>query len=205
MLRVTVRDIQHRRRQFAIAVVGAGVVFGLALLLSGVSQGFRTEVRDTVGSARADAWGLAAGVESPFSSAVSAAKVPAIARAAGARSARAFVFAQDGARMPDGERQNVAIVGLPGGAPRGSAVADEHVLAKAGQTVLVGGRPLTIDHLVSGATVFGGQPVLYVDLPTAQMLRFGNTRTASGVLLRGAFIATSLRQIWRSQTTPPFG
>lgn len=185
MLRVTLRDLQHRRRQFAIAVFGAGVVFGLALLLSGVSQGFQTEVQDTVHAMKADGWVLTKGVESPFSSAVPAAAAPIIARGAGAKSGRPVVLTQDGALMPDGSRQNVTVIGLSGSAPPGRAVADDHVNAKPGQTVYVGGRPIVIDRHISDATLWGGTPLLYVDLATAQMLRFGNTRTASAILLSG--------------------
>ena len=39
MLTITLRDLQFRRRQFGIAVVGAAVVFGLTLLLTGMSAG----------------------------------------------------------------------------------------------------------------------------------------------------------------------
>ena len=35
MLRVTLRDLAFRRRQFAIAVVGATLVLAMALVLSG--------------------------------------------------------------------------------------------------------------------------------------------------------------------------
>ena len=43
MLTITLRDLQFRRRQFGIAVVGAAVVFGLTLLLTGMSAGLNQE------------------------------------------------------------------------------------------------------------------------------------------------------------------
>jgi putative ABC transport system permease protein len=49
MWAITLRDLEFRRRQFAIAVVGAGLAFALALVLTRMSAGFRHEARATVG------------------------------------------------------------------------------------------------------------------------------------------------------------
>ena len=43
MWTITLRDLEFRRRQFAIAVVGAGLAFALTLVLAGMSAGFRHE------------------------------------------------------------------------------------------------------------------------------------------------------------------
>jgi putative ABC transport system permease protein len=40
---ITVRDLQYRARQFAIAVAGAALVFAVTLILTGMSAGFRHE------------------------------------------------------------------------------------------------------------------------------------------------------------------
>jgi putative ABC transport system permease protein len=48
MLRVTLRDLQWRRRRFMIAIVGTGLVFAMTLVLTGLSNGFRVEADDTV-------------------------------------------------------------------------------------------------------------------------------------------------------------
>ena len=48
MWAITLRDLQFRRRQFAIAVFGAGLAFALTLVLTGMSSGFRHEARETV-------------------------------------------------------------------------------------------------------------------------------------------------------------
>ncbi len=69
MLRVTLRDLTFRRRQFAIAVVGATLVLAMALVLSGLSGGFRAEARGTVVGFGADEWIVHAGATGPFSSA----------------------------------------------------------------------------------------------------------------------------------------
>ncbi|HSI79819.1 MAG TPA: hypothetical protein VK919_04120, partial [Solirubrobacterales bacterium] len=68
MWTITLRDLQFRLRQFAIAVVGAGLAFGLALVLSGMSAGFREEARETTEAIGADRWVVPRGVEGPFTS-----------------------------------------------------------------------------------------------------------------------------------------
>ena len=68
MWTITLRDLQFRRRQFTIAVVGAGLAFALALVLTGMSAGFRHEARETVQAIGVDAWVLPRGVSGPFTS-----------------------------------------------------------------------------------------------------------------------------------------
>ena len=48
MLRVTLRDLQWRRRRFVIAIVGTSLVFAMTLVLTGLSNGFRVEANNTV-------------------------------------------------------------------------------------------------------------------------------------------------------------
>ena len=48
MLAITLADLRMRFRQFLIAVVGAGLMFALALLLTGMVSGFHNEIDRTV-------------------------------------------------------------------------------------------------------------------------------------------------------------
>ena len=58
MLAVTLADLSFRARQFTIAIVGVGLVLAMALLLAGLSAGFRAEVNGTVNGVGADSWVL---------------------------------------------------------------------------------------------------------------------------------------------------
>src|SRR4051794_20890205 len=58
MVGITLADLRYRYRQFLIAVIGTAVVLAMAVLLSGLAHGFRTEVHDTVGAIGADRWVL---------------------------------------------------------------------------------------------------------------------------------------------------
>jgi putative ABC transport system permease protein len=68
MWTITLCDLQFRRRQFAIAVVGTGMAFALALVLTGMSAGFRHEARTTVDAIGAGALVVPKGVKGPFTS-----------------------------------------------------------------------------------------------------------------------------------------
>lgn len=66
MIRAALRDLQFRRRRFAIATLGAGLVFGLGITMSGLSAGFDREVERTVALPGADQWLVAETSAGPF-------------------------------------------------------------------------------------------------------------------------------------------
>lgn len=198
MLRITLRDLQFRRRQLLIAVIGAGVVFGLALLFSGVKRGFTMEARDTVAFVKADSWVLGGTADGPFGSTVQTARAGDVQRAMNATSVRPMVVFQERAKMPDGSLQTLAVIGVPGGAPGGGSLADKLVKADAGQSVKIGETPIKIDRKEGGNTIFGGQPIVIVDLPVAQKLRFGSTDLASAFLVQGGDTAPGPGFVLRS-------
>jgi hypothetical protein len=55
---VTFSDLIYRYRQFLIAIVGAGVVFAMALAMTGLAAGFSAEINWTIGGIGADRWVL---------------------------------------------------------------------------------------------------------------------------------------------------
>jgi hypothetical protein len=52
-------DLRYRYRQFLIAVIGAGQVLAMALLMPGLVGGFSAEINRTVGGIGAERWVLA--------------------------------------------------------------------------------------------------------------------------------------------------
>jgi putative ABC transport system permease protein len=193
---ITLRDLQHRRRQFGIAVVGAGLVFALTLLLTGISEGFHTEARDTVEAIGADAWIVPAGVTGPFTStsAVPARLARTVARDPGVRQARPIVELGHVARLPSGESDNVNVIGHsigPTGDPQwasrrqpspGTATVDDHLDVHKGETITLGQASFRVADITSDRTYYAGAPVVYIGLRDAQALAYDGEPLASQVV-----------------------
>ncbi len=64
---ISLRDLQWRRRRFAIAVLAAGLAFGLTVTMSGLMNHIRLESTRIVGLFHADAWVVAHGTSGVFS------------------------------------------------------------------------------------------------------------------------------------------
>jgi len=197
VLTITLRDLQYRRRQFAVAVVGASLVFALTLVLTGMSAGFRFEARETVGAVDADAWIVTRGVRGPFSAATSMPE--GVGRDwRGVRRAEPLVEFGEVARLPDGTQRNINVIGHRIGPPgdpdwdargevtgRACAVVDERLDVQAGETFMIGARRLCVDDVMSDRTYFAGVPIVYVGLRDAQQIAFEGRRLASTIVTRG--------------------
>ena len=56
MLFVSLRDLQWRLRRFIIGVLATGLVFAIALLLSGIDASFQNEAKRAINAFGADEW-----------------------------------------------------------------------------------------------------------------------------------------------------
>ena len=197
MRTITLRDLQFRRRQFAIAVVGAGLAFALALVLTGMSAGFRHEASATVDGIGADAWLVPRGVKGPFTS-QSTMPVTLSDGISGVEQAEPLIEFGGVADLPGGDDANVNVIGHsigelgdpvwgrgPVSLPEGQAVADERLGVDDGETITIASRPLRIVREVSDRTYFGGQPVVFVSLREAQQIAFGGRPLATTFVTRG--------------------
>lgn len=196
MWTITLRDLQYRRRQFAIAVVGAGFAFALALVLTGMSAGFRHEARETVAAIGADAWVVPRGVTGPFTS---QSTMPArLAQRISAEQAEPLVEFGHVANLADGDAVNANVIGHSIGElgdpvwgrgaaslPRGEAVVDERLGADEGEMITVGRRSLRVVRVVSDRTYFAGMPTIYVSLEEAQAIAFEAKPLATTIVTRG--------------------
>jgi putative ABC transport system permease protein len=199
MLITALRDLQWRRRRFVIAVIGAGVVFAMTLVLTGLANGFRVEARDTVDSLGIDAYLIKAGASGPFlgSTMFAAAEAQAIARVPGVESAIPLVFA--GAVLQDRRAsQNVNVFALPqsgpgmptmavGRAPSSPGeIAISNTLRRAvGDDVEIGAGVVRIVGLVGKSTASGGRANVFLTVEGAQQTLFSGQPLISAVGLRG--------------------
>ena len=200
MWTITFGDLRLRRRQFVIAMVGASLVFAMALVLAGMSNSFREEVRTTVGDVRADRWVVSAGSAGPITgfSALPAGTLEQLYRTPGVRDADPLIVLPQAAKTGNGLHSVYVMAyrrdGLGTPTTRhgrvvqstGEAVADGRLGVDVGDTITMSGRPFKVVGTTSGHSVFGGLPMVYVGLADGQALAFGGLTGATAVAVRGA-------------------
>ncbi len=200
MFEITFADLRYRYRQFLIAVIGAGLVLAMALLLSGLAGGFTAEIDRTVGGVGAQWWVLPDNAHSsitgsevfPQSDAAVIARSPGVTRAA-----PLVIVLQQVARIGS-QTSNVEVFGVQignlgdpavtAGRPlsgAGQVVTDTGVGAALGTTITVGAMSLRVVGEVTDRSMLGGFPVVYMSLHDAQALAFGGRPLITEVVTRG--------------------
>jgi putative ABC transport system permease protein len=212
----SIRDLQWRSRRFLLAVLATGLVFGLALMISGVANSFNVEVKNTVGALDAPFWFVPTGSLGPFtvaapfpaSDAAAIQRIPGVSAANPILVSRALtagaVTTSDSTSASVSSEQAVNLIGVvPGGvgSPRvvegrplrqqDSAVVDESLGVKVGQKIALNGTRFTVRGLVDGVTYFAGQPVVFVTLRAADALTADGKALATAVLARGVPIRSA--------------
>jgi putative ABC transport system permease protein len=195
---VSFRDLQWRRRRFAIAIIATALVFALGLILSGVSASFDNEIERTVDSFGADAWLVREGTLGPFTAPTTmpASRVESVRRLRGVRRADPVLVL--GATTTTPEARNLNMVGVvPGGvgsplgpsgrvlARRGTANADASLGLRSGDRLALNGANLRISEVTHGMTYFAGIPRVTVSLREAQRLGLEGRRLAAAIVVKG--------------------
>lgn len=194
---VSLRDLEWRKRRFAIAVVAAGVVLALALLLSGVKASFDNEIDRTVRSFGADEWLVAEGAVGPFTAPIGfqASRVEDVRGAPGVRRADPVTIVGATAATP--EPENVKVIGaVPGGLGPASefaeelrapdaAIVDASLGVDEGDEVALSGRMFKVAGVTHGQTYFAGVPTVVTSLEAAQQLAFEGRPLATVILVEG--------------------
>ncbi len=198
---ITLRDLEWRRRRFAVAVIATGVVLALALLLTGVRASFDNEIDRTISSFGADQWFVAEGAVGPFTAPIGfpASQVDAVRGAPGVR--RADPVAVVGATAATPNPENVNVIGaVPGGvgpandagrllSRPGAAIVDEQLGVDEGDTISLSGMDFEVVAETSGRTYFAGVPTVLVSLKDVQRLGFDGQPLATAVVAEGTTTA----------------
>jgi putative ABC transport system permease protein len=195
----SVRDLQWRTRRFLIAAIATGLVFGVALMMSGIANSFKVEVRDTVASLGAQTWLVPRGSPGPFTDAA-AFPINKDSLLTGVRGVSAAAPLLVGHALSGGSlgENDVNVLGVePGrlgsptvvqGRPLGRGneiVADESLKVKIGQVIVLSGSRFRVVGLVSGVTYFAGQPVVFMPIAAADRLDSNGLPLATAILVRG--------------------
>jgi len=201
MVAITLADLRYRYRQFLNAVIGAGVVLGMAVLLSGLAEGFRSEIRATVGGVGADRWILSAqshgriNAVATFDQAVvgQIRREPGVTRADGLAILPGEVLRAGGGRLTTVNVLGVTVGGLGHPEARhgatlggdGEAVVDTRAGIPVGSTVQLGSTTLHVVGTVTGRTFSAGTPVLYMTLHDVQAALLGGRDVVTAVVTSG--------------------
>jgi putative ABC transport system permease protein len=202
VLTITLADLRYRYRQFLIAVVGAGVVMAMAVLLSGLAHGFTTEITKTVGAVGADRWLLSEKANGRLT-AVSTFDERAVAQVAatpGVTDANGLVFLpqevlRDGSRLVTANVMGVGpqstVLGFPlpvrghGLNAGGDIVVDSRTHIRLGSTVQLGSTSFHVVGTVRERTLGAGIPMTYIPLADAQQALFGGQHVVTAVVTKG--------------------
>jgi putative ABC transport system permease protein len=199
MWTIALRNVQFRRRQFLLAVVGTAVVFAMALLVTGIREGFRTEARRTLDGIGGQSWVVTSGASGPFTGAepMPATTAENLAREAGVRRADPLLIGSRNVRMQDGF-SSVHVIGyrigglgapppLEGRRPTGSgeAVVDKKLGTDLGDSLNLAGRPFKVVGLVADRTYYGGTPTAYISLKDAQEMAFKGAPLITAIVMEG--------------------
>ena len=202
MWRITLRDMQWRRRRFAIAIIGTSLVFAMTLVLSGMAAGFDYEIDRTLGSIGADRWVVNAGVTGPFTATafIPEATASVIGGASGVTRADPLIYIRQTVHPIDHADQvrDVNLFGfVPGGIgePKledgvgvrqsGDAVVDRTLNLSIGDRFAMSGHTFRVTGTLSGMTLNGTVPDSFVGLADTQALAFGGQHVVTAVLTRG--------------------
>lgn len=197
---VTFADLRYRYRQFLIAVVGAGVVLAMALLLSGMAHGFRVEIDRTIGGVGADRWILAGNAQGRISSVGTfpQADVGAISAEPGVTRADSLVIIPAQVAHIGAGPTTVNVIGVdPGGlgdpmptagrrlSQPGQVVASTASKAALGSQIQVGATRFEVVGLIRNRTLLGGGAILYMSATDAQNLALGGQPLVTAVVTKG--------------------
>ncbi|MDQ1697936.1 MAG: putative transport system permease protein, partial [Frankiaceae bacterium] len=200
MLTVTLADLRMRARQFAIAVVGATLVFAMALVMAGLAGGFRAEAGRTVAAVGADGFVVRTGAGGPFTSPADLDQrmLAAVRRLPGVTAADPLIVQPSETVRAGGEDVYGHLIGVrPGGlgAPvaqegrglrrPGDAVVDVLTQLRLGSTFSLGPRRFTVVGRVKGMTYLAGTPSIYVTLHDAREVAFAGRPDMTSIAVRG--------------------
>jgi putative ABC transport system permease protein len=200
MLEITLADLRYRYRQFLIAVVGAGIVMAMAVLLTGLAAGFTSEIKTTLGAVGADRWVLSAKSDGRITAVATFAadSVAQVAASPGVTRADGLAFLpvevlHVGSRAVTANVMGVTLGGL--GQPRvsggstltgdGQLVVDSRAGISRGTTVLIGGTALRVVGTVRDRTLAAGVPMVYMTLRDAQTALLGGLPVVTAVVTTG--------------------
>jgi putative ABC transport system permease protein len=200
MLTVTFADLRYRYRQFLIAVVGAGMVLAMGVLLAGLAGGFGWEINQVVNAQHADRWVISHKSDGQLTAAATFPQraVAQVARESTVQQAAGLVLLPQEPLLVNGNHALVNIIGVPQqgfGSPTGvagsglvhpgDAIIDSKLHGHVGDVLTAGSTTLHVVGTVHNRTLLGGLPVVYVPITAAQQFGFGGLPLVTAIVVKG--------------------
>ena len=192
MIHAALRDLVYRRRRYLLSMVGAGLVFAMSLVMTGLSAAFPAEWERTVDMLGARAFVVPSQLSGPFTgtSPFEAQQLPAgtepLTYAVQTVTAtKAVTVGMFGVRRGAASEPRVT-----SGSPlrrRSDVLVSDRAPFDLGSTVVLAGRRFTVVGRVGQQSTNGGMPTVVVDLADAQDVLFrGLPLVTSGIVRAGA-------------------
>jgi len=193
-------DLAYRYRQFLIAVVGAGVVMAMALLLTGLAHGFTTETSQTVGGVGADRWVLTvnSGGRPAAVGVFPQSDVARVGRAQGVTLSDPLAILPGEVLKVGSTNDTVVVMGVRIGGLGDPRVTTGRTLSGSDQVVVnstlgvpvggvvrMGNTPFHVVGQVTGRTFLGGSAVVYMPIRSAQILTLGGRPLVTAAVTKG--------------------
>ena len=172
------------------------------LALSGLTDGFHSEVAGTINAVGASSWVMSPSAHGRFTvfAAFPESAEAAVAREPGVQRASAVLFAPEQVVLTSGSSKplNVNLMGVQRGglgdpqvvvghgfSGSGEAVVDSRLKAPVGSTLEVGGHGYQVVGMVDGRTMDGGNPIVFMPLAAVQQAVTGGRPPITAVAVDG--------------------
>jgi len=217
MFRITLQDLKFRARQFSIAVIGAGLLFAMSLLLAGMAAGFSVEITKTIDGMGANYWVLAQGAAGRLGSlpAFPQSTLAAVAREPGVKDAAPSLVVTQPILHDGKTTKTVNLVGYQAGSRLGGpgsltsgheisgpgqAVVDTALGIGLGQQFIVADKSFDVVGITSERTLYGGVANAYVTFHDVQDAVFGGRPLISAVLVTGSPTRVPIGYVLKTNT-----
>jgi putative ABC transport system permease protein len=191
VIHTAIRDLLYRRRRYLISTIGAGLVFAMSLVMTGLSDSFPDQWERTIDMIGAEAFVIPEELSGPFTGA-SPFEVEALPDEV---EPLAFSFQT----VTGDEPTTVGLFGVRPGAATEPEVTAGRALSgpfellsstlapfQIGDEVSLAGTRFTVVGTVGEESINGGMPVVVTSLPDAQEVLFGGLALATaGVVPQG--------------------
>jgi putative ABC transport system permease protein len=198
VLFVSLRDLQWRLRRFLIGVAATGLVFALALVITGISGSFHNEVGRAVDAFGADSWLVPQETSGPFTalSVFPEARAKEVSRG-GVTAEPLLLFRTT---VDTNTKIDVNLSGVRAGSFVAPKIGEGRMLRRSGEVVVdksltgiklnqildINDKPYRIVGRTSGLTYYAGTPMVFMDLPDLQKSVLFDQRLISALVVKGA-------------------